>query len=217
MPQTVVCALYKFVTLENFAEIQAPLLELLKSHDIKGTLLLAKEGINGTVAGSDAGIKAMLTWLETDERLKGIVYKLSYTDNMPFLRTRVKLKREIVTMGVEGIDPNRTVGTYIKPKDWNALISDPDVTVVDTRNDYEIAIGTFKHAIDPKTETFREFPQYVADELDPEKHKKVAMFCTGGIRCEKSTHFLMKEALYYRKLENDDVLRNLCAHNCKIN
>ena len=193
MPQTVVCALYKFVTLKNFTDLQAPLLELLKSHDLKGTLLLANEGINGTVAGSEPGINALLAWMDTDERLNGIIYKLSYTDNMPFLRTRVKLKREIVTMGIEGIDPTHSVGTYIKPGDWNTLISDPDVTVVDTRNYYEIAIGTFKNAIDPQTEAFREFPQYVADKLDPARHKKIAMFCTGGIRCEKSTAYLKEQ------------------------
>lgn len=191
--QIVVCALYKFVTLENFTHLQAELLELLKNHKVKGTLLLANEGINGTVAGSEQGINALLAWMDTDERLKGITYKLSYTENMPFLRTRVKLKREIVTMGVEGIDPKRTVGTYIKPGDWNALISDPDVTVVDTRNNYEIAIGTFKNAIDPQTESFREFPRYVTKNLDPARHKKVAMFCTGGIRCEKSTAYLKEQ------------------------
>jgi len=112
---------------------------------------------------------------------------------MPFYRTRVKLKKEIVTMGVQGIDPNQVVGTYVKPEDWNALISDPDVTLVDTRNEYEVAIGTFKNAINPKTETFRQFPDYVENNMDPKKHKKVAMFCTGGIRCEKSTAFLKEQ------------------------
>ena len=193
MQKTVVCALYKFVTLENYKELQSPLLKLMKQHNVKGTLLLAREGINGTIAGSQSGIDALLHWLQSDERLQGLGYKLSHHNNMPFLRTRVKLKREIVTMGVEGIDPNRTVGTYIKPKDWNQLISAPDVLVIDTRNDYEIAIGTFKNAINPKTETFREFPQYAAENLDPTKHKKVAMYCTGGIRCEKSTAYLKEQ------------------------
>lgn len=189
----VVCALYKFVTLENFKDIQAPLQELMKDNDVRGTLLLANEGINGTVAGPREGIDKLLAWLKSDKRLSDISYKESYTNKAPFARTKVKLKKEIVTMGVEGIDPKKVVGTYVKPKDWNALISDPEVLLVDTRNDYEVEIGTFKNAINPRTETFREFPAYVADNLDKDKHKKVAMFCTGGIRCEKSTAYLKEQ------------------------
>ena len=147
-------------------------------------MLLAQEGINGTVAGSREGIDALVGWLRQDARLTNLDTKESYDDEMPFYRTKVKLKREIVTMGVEGIDPKKVVGTYVKPKDWNALISDPNVVLVDTRNDYEVDIGTFKGAIDPKTRTFREFPAYVEENLNPQQHKKVAMFCTGGIRCE---------------------------------
>lgn len=192
-PAIVVCALYKFVRLENFTQLRQPLLDTMEKHGIKGTLLLAEEGINGTVAGSSEGIDALLAWLDIQPGLKDIVHKKSYDKEMPFYRTKVKLKKEIVTMGVEGIDPNKVVGTYVKPKDWNDLISDPDVTLVDTRNDYEIQIGTFKNAINPNTETFREFPQYVADNLDNKKHKKVAMFCTGGIRCEKSTAYLKEQ------------------------
>ncbi len=193
MSHTVVCALYKFVTLENFEEIRQPLLDVMLSNDIRGTLLLAKEGINGTVAGSQQGIESLLEWFKSDVRFANIVYKLSFDKQNPFNRTKVKLKKEIVTMGVEGIDPKHIVGTYVKPKDWNALISDPDVVLVDTRNDYEVNIGTFKNAVNPKTETFREFPDYVNKNLDPEKHKKVAMFCTGGIRCEKSTAYLKEQ------------------------
>ena len=189
----VVCAMYKFVTLENFKDIQAPLLEVMNDNKVRGTLLLANEGINGTVAGSREGIDALLGWLKADKRLSDISYKESYTNKAPFARTKVKLKKEIVTMGVEGIDPKAVVGTYVKPKDWNALISDPEVLLIDTRNDYEVEIGTFKHAINPRTETFREFPDYVADNLDMKKHKKVAMFCTGGIRCEKSTAYLKEQ------------------------
>ncbi len=165
----------------------------MEHHDIKGTLLLAQEGINGTVAGTQAAIEDLLTWLDTQPGLDNIVTKWSFDDEMPFYRTKVKLKKEIVTMGVEGIDPRKVVGTYVKPKDWNALISDPDVVLVDTRNDYEVKIGTFKNAVNPVTETFREFPEYVKQNLDPAKHKKVAMFCTGGIRCEKSTAYLKEQ------------------------
>lgn len=193
MSQVVVCALYKFVSLPHFAEVQQPLLAHMESVGIKGTLLLASEGINGTVAGTQAAIDSLLAWLEQQPGLDHIVYKLSFDAEMPFYRTKVKLKKEIVTMGVEGIDPRKVVGTYVKPKDWNQLISDPDVLLIDTRNDYEVSIGTFKHAVDPKTQTFREFPDYVKENLDPAKHKKVAMFCTGGIRCEKSTAYLKEQ------------------------
>ena len=189
----VVCAMYKFVTLDNFEALRQPLLDTMLEHDVRGTLLLALEGINGTVSGTRESIDALLNWLGQDERLADIVYKESFESEQPFYRTKVKLKKEIVTMGVEGIDPRKVVGTYVKPQDWNALISDPDVVLVDTRNDYEVGIGTFEGAIDPKTKTFREFPQYVKDNLDPEKNKKVAMFCTGGIRCEKSTAYLKEQ------------------------
>ncbi len=189
----VVCALYKFVTLEDYESIQAPLLEFMNTNQLRGTLLLAREGINGTVAGSRAAIDTLLNRLKSDTRLSDLSYKESFTNKAPFARTKVKLKKEIVTMGVEGIDPKKVVGTYVKPKDWNALISDPEVFLVDTRNDYEVEIGTFKHAVNPRTESFREFPEYVAENLDKEKHKKVAMFCTGGIRCEKSTAYLKEQ------------------------
>ena len=193
MPNIVVSALYHFATLDNFEDMRAPLTRVMQDNAVKGTLLLAREGINGTVAGSRDGIDALLAYIRSDARLKGVITKESYHDAMPFHRTKVKLKREIVTMGVEGIDPTHIVGTYVKPEDWNALISDPDVVVVDTRNDYEVGIGSFKGAINPETETFREFPKYVADNLAGAKDKKVAMFCTGGIRCEKSTAYLKQQ------------------------
>jgi len=193
MSNIVVSALYKFATLEDFTELRQPLLTLMEEQQVKGTLLLAKEGINGTIAGDRKGIDAVLNWLRSDPRLAGIQTKESYEKEMPFYRTKVKLKKEIVTMGVENIDPNAIVGTYVKPADWNALISDPEVLLIDTRNDYEVHIGTFKGAVNPVTDTFREFPQYVKDNLDPAKHKKVAMYCTGGIRCEKSTAYLKEQ------------------------
>ncbi|MGF1788595.1 rhodanese-related sulfurtransferase [Photobacterium swingsii] len=193
MSQYVVCALYKFVTLNDYKAIRQPLTDLLEANNIRGTLLLASEGINGTVAGKRSSIDALLQWFKQDTRLADVVYKESFTKELPFNRTKVKLKKEIVTMGVEGIDPLNLVGTYVKPSDWNDLISDPEVLLVDTRNDYEVDIGTFKNAVNPNTETFREFPQYVEENLDPTKHKKVAMFCTGGIRCEKSTAYLKEQ------------------------
>ncbi len=159
MSQVVVCAMYKFVRLENFQEMRQPLQQVMEDNGVKGTLLLANEGLNGTVAGSREGIDALLTWLKSDDRLADISYKESFDEDMPFYRTKVKLKKEIVTMGVEGVDPRKVVGTYVKPKDWNDLISDPEVFVVDTRNDYEIKIGTFANAVDPNTKTFREFPK----------------------------------------------------------
>lgn len=188
-----VCALYKFVRLEDFEALREPLQQVMLDNNVKGTLLLAAEGINGTIASSAAGIKAVLAWLALEPALSEIVIKESFHEENPFHRTKVKLKKEIVTMGVEGIDPRHVVGTYVKPQDWNALISDPEVLLVDTRNDYEVEIGTFKHALNPDTETFREFPDYVKNNLDPSKHKKVAMFCTGGIRCEKSTAYLKEQ------------------------
>jgi len=191
--QYVVCALYKFVSLSNYKEIRQPLLNTMEQHNVRGTLLLAEEGINGTVAAKREGIDALLAWLDKQPGLDNIVSKESFDDECPFYRTKVKLKKEIVTMGVQGIDPKEVVGTYVKPKDWNALISDPDVVLVDTRNDYEIEIGTFENAVDPKTKTFREFPQWAEKNLDPSKNKKVAMFCTGGIRCEKSTAYMKEQ------------------------
>jgi UPF0176 protein len=189
----VVCALYHFAPFSDHADWQAPLLQLMGEHGLRGTLLLADEGINGTIAGHRAGIDALLTLLRGDERFASLKSKLSFDEQMPFHRAKVKLKREIVTMGVEDIDPLNIVGTYVKPQDWNALISDPDVTVIDTRNEYEIHIGSFQNAINPHTTSFREFPAYAEAHLDTQTHKKVAMFCTGGIRCEKSTAYLKSQ------------------------
>lgn len=193
MNKILVCAMYKFVTLDNYKEIRTPLRTFMENNDIKGTLLLALEGINGTVSGSQESIEKLLNYLNNDPRISPISHKFSWHDVQPFYRTKVKLKKEIVTMGVDNIDPTQSVGTYVAPKDWNALISDPDVFVVDTRNDYEIDIGTFAHAVNPNTKSFREFPDYVSREMDPKKHKKVAMFCTGGIRCEKSTAYMKQQ------------------------
>ena len=193
MPQIVVCALYKFVTLENYQALRQPIQDVMEKNHVRGTLLLANEGINGTIAGSRHAIDTVITWLKSDPRLIELECKESITSVIPFNRTKVKLKKEIVTMGIEGIDPKQVVGTYVNAQDWNSLIDDPEVLVIDTRNDYEFQVGTFKNAINPNTQSFREFPQYVKENLDSDKHKKVAMFCTGGIRCEKSTAFLKQQ------------------------
>ena len=188
-----VTALYKFVELPDYKEIQPRLQEFCIEHNIKGTLLLAEEGINGTVAGREEDIQALHTFLKADSRFADLEHKESYAEDMPFLRMKVRLKKEIVTLGVESVDPNKVVGTYVEPEDWNALISDPDVVVIDTRNDYEVEVGTFKNAINPKTTTFREFPDYVKKNLDKNKTKRVAMMCTGGIRCEKASSYMLQE------------------------
>jgi UPF0176 protein len=189
----VVAALYKFVTLEDFAGLRQPLLAAMKAHGVKGTLLLAEEGINGTISGGRDAIDGFLDELKSDARFADIDHKESFCDEEPFYRSKVKLKKEIVTIGVDGVDPNRQAGTYVNPADWNALISDPDVLLIDTRNDYEVALGTFAGAADPKTSSFGEFPKFVSNNLDPARHRKVAMFCTGGIRCEKASSYLQSQ------------------------
>ena len=186
----VVAALYRFAKFPDYECFREPLLKIMLAEKVRGTLLLAAEGLNGTIAGERASIDAVLAWLAKDHRFTGIQAKESYVAENPFYRTKVKLKKEIVTMGVEDIDPTHIVGTYVDPKDWNALIEDPEVLLLDTRNQYEVEIGTFENAINPQTDSFREFPEYVKNNLDPKVHKKVAMFCTGGIRCEKSTAYL---------------------------
>ena len=185
-----ICALYKFTRLDDFEEIQGPLKIFLESLNIRGTLLLAKEGVNGTISGDNDSIMKSLDYLQKDERLVGLEYKFSYSEKPPFKRLKVKLKKEIVTLGVSNIDPIFSSGTYVKPADWNELVNDPDVVLIDTRNNYEFEIGSFKGSINPNTETFREFPAYTKNNLEKYRDKKIAMFCTGGIRCEKSTAYL---------------------------
>ncbi|TIO05935.1 rhodanese-related sulfurtransferase [Mesorhizobium sp.] len=185
-----VAALYRFARLDDFEALRAPLAAFCCGRGIKGTLLLAHEGINGTVAGSDAAVAALINHLECIEGLAGLEVKYSSAAQMPFHRMKVRLKREIVTMGVEDLDPAANAGTYVAPADWNALISDADTIVVDTRNAYEVSIGTFKGAIDPATTSFREFPAWVEQHRADLVGRKVAMFCTGGIRCEKATAYV---------------------------
>ncbi|MBT6272888.1 MAG: rhodanese-related sulfurtransferase [Chromatiales bacterium] len=189
----VVATMYRFVRLPDFETIKPPLLEHCKKAALKGTILLAEEGFNATVAGSRTAIDGLLAYLYTDSRLRDFQYKESFTAYQPFARMKVKLKREIVTMGIPDTDPGALNGTRVAPQEWNDLITDPDVLVVDTRNVYEHAIGTFEGALSPQTESFRDLPKFVEDNLDTQQHKKVAMFCTGGIRCEKSTNYLLKQ------------------------
>ncbi|MEG4340879.1 oxygen-dependent tRNA uridine(34) hydroxylase TrhO [Microcoleus sp. D3_18_C2] len=183
-------ALYKFVELPDFAELKAPLLDCCNNNNVKGTILLAQEGINGTIAGSSEGVHAVLAFLRSDPRFADLVHKESFSEKAPFYRLKIRLKREIVTMGVPDINPRLMAGKYVKPDEWNKLLDDPDVVVVDVRNDFEVSMGTFEGAINPKTKSFSELPEWVRRETALRNKPKVAMFCTGGIRCEKSTAFL---------------------------
>ncbi|NEP47678.1 MAG: rhodanese-related sulfurtransferase [Moorea sp. SIO3C2] len=189
----VVATFYKFVRLPDFADKRPSLLAHCQAQGITGTILLAAEGINSTIAGSRQAIDSVLAFLRSDPRLADLQHKESYTDSPPFNRLKVRLKKEIVTIGLPEVDPNHQVGTYVNSQDWNALISDPDVVLIDTRNTYEVNIGTFKGAQNPHTDSFRQFPDYVRHHLDSTKDKKVAMFCTGGIRCEKASSFMLSQ------------------------
>ena len=199
IPPLTVAALYRFPRCADPAALQAPLAGGCRANGVRGTLLLAGEGINGTIAGTEPAIAAVLDHIRALPGCAALDVKFSTAASMPFHRMKVRLKREIVTMGQPGIDPNRSVGTYVEPQDWNALIADPDTIVIDTRNDYEVAVGTFDRAIDPKTASFRDFPAWFRAQRDrllgEGKAPKVAMFCTGGIRCEKSTAFLKQEGV----------------------
>ena len=201
-----VAALYQFVALPDFRELREPLLTRCVTLRIKGTLLLADEGINGTIAGNDQDIDALIAELRDGPlfggRLNNLELKFSRAAAMPFGRMKVRLKKEIVTLGEPRIDPTRQVGTYVDAADWNALIADPNVTVIDTRNAFEVAMGTFEGAVDPKLGRFSDFRRFTSDQLDKTRHRKVAMFCTGGIRCEKASAYLLAqgfEEVYHLK------------------
>jgi len=185
-----VAALYRFHDLADHEALRAPLAAFCCGRGIKGTLLLAREGINGTVAGEDGAVRALVDHLQSIEGLDGLEVKYSRAATMPFHRMKVRLKKEIVTMGVTDLDPRSSAGTYVAAADWNALIADPDTVVIDTRNDYEVALGTFLGAVDPKTRSFAEFPAWAERHRGELEGRKLAMFCTGGIRCEKATAYL---------------------------
>ncbi len=195
MSDVVIAALYKFVALPDFEERQKPLLDIAHKAQVFGTLLLAKEGINGTICGSRKGIDMVLAHIKTFPHCAALEWKESYADENPFYRMKVRLKKEIVTMGVPNMEPQQSFERYVAPDEWNALISDPETVLIDTRNDYEVSIGTFDGAVNPHIKTFREFPDWFRAYRKEHKMAKVAMFCTGGIRCEKSTAFLREEGI----------------------
>lgn len=190
MSEILVAAFYKFVALPDYVERREQILRTCLDAGLTGTILLAEEGINGTIAGLPASVRNVLTGLRNSSPFAGLEHKESFAPETPFQRMKVRLKREIVTMGKPGVDPNTAVGTYVAPAEWNALISDPDVAVIDTRNDYEVALGSFANAINPETENFRDFPGWFEQSGLLEGKPRIAMFCTGGIRCEKATAYL---------------------------
>tara|TARA_B110000027_G_scaffold51375_1_gene56090 strand:+ start:1702 stop:2607 length:906 start_codon:yes stop_codon:yes gene_type:complete len=195
MTKVIVAALYHFTKFSDYKKLQDPLRKICNSEGIKGSLLIAYEGINGTISGSRSGIDAVLKHIRSMPGCSDLEHKESFASEIPFKRMKVKLKKEIVTMGQPHIDPTLNVGNYIEPSDWNNLISQDDVILIDTRNDYEVAIGSFDGAIDPETKSFGEFPEWWEENRSKYQDKRVAMFCTGGIRCEKSTNFLLNEGV----------------------
>lgn len=188
-----IATFYKFTTLSKPWLVQAHLKEAGALLGIKGTILLAEEGINSTLAGTEKAVGEMLAIIQAIPEIGEVPYQLSYAETVPFKRFFVKLKPEIVAMGKPEVNPAQRTGTYVRPEDWNKLISDPDVIVIDTRNDYEVDLGTFQNAINPHTAVFREFPEYVQNTLDEKKHKKIAIFCTGGVRCEKASAWMLEQ------------------------
>ena len=192
MKNYVIASFYKFVHLPDFQALKTPLLEAMNNNHLLGTIILAEEGINGSVAGLPSDMENFYSFLREDLRFNDLWFKETFDDFVPFAKAKIKFRKEIVTMGVEGVNPLESSGTYVSPEEWNDLISDPQVMLIDTRNGYEIQLGTFKNAINPQTDNFRDFPKYVEKHLRDKKDKKIAMCCTGGIRCEKSTAYLKK-------------------------
>lgn len=193
MSSYLVAAFYKFVALPDYKALQAGIQDCAVANQVMGTILLAEEGINGTVSGPEEGVRALLDYIKSDKRICDLEHKESWAEENPFYRMKVRLKKEIVTLGVDGVSPTKSVGEYVEPENWNDFINDPDVVVIDTRNDYEVAIGSFKGAVDPETTSFRELPEWVEEQDNLLEGKKIAMFCTGGIRCEKSTSFMKEQ------------------------
>lgn len=215
MKAFVIETFYKFTPFDNLDAMKVTLLDIMQAHNIRGTIILALEGINGTVCGSAEGMDVLMRHLRALPGLSNLLTKTSYDDENPFAKAKVKLRREIVTMGVPGVDPARETGVHVSPAEWNALISDPSVVVIDTRNDYEVMLGTFKGAVNPRTENFRDFPAYVDEHLMAHRDKKVAMFCTGGVRCEKSTALLMQRGFKEVYQLDGGILNYIAATDAK--
>ena len=190
-------AFYHFITLDNIKSLKTIIQDYCDNKSLKGTILLAQEGINGTISGKEDDILGFHKFIKKDQKFsnafKNLEYKSSWSNENPFYRMKVRLKKEIVALGIPEVSPTIKVGKYVKPEDWNSLINDPDVILIDTRNNYEVDIGTFNNAINPKTTSFREFPQYVKNNLKSKENKKIAMFCTGGIRCEKASSYMIEK------------------------
>ncbi len=220
-----IAAFYKFVPLPDYRELRGPLLDSCRRVGVRGTILLASEGINATIAGERAAVEAVLNCLRADPRLAELTIKESLHSCNPFGRMKVRLKREIVALKQADIDPNRQVGVYVEPEDWNRLITRDDLLLIDVRNDYEVRMGSFPGALNPGTAAFHELPRYLDENLDPRQHKRVAMFCTGGIRCEKATAYLLArgfEAVYHlrggilRYLEKIEAAESLWQGECFV-
>ena len=222
-------AFYHFVTLDKKNNIQEHVYNFCEANNIKGTILLADEGINGTISGKEKNIRDFLIFIKKERLFNGVFSKLehkeSWASKNPFYRMKVRLKKEIVALGVDGVSPNKKVGKYVRPEEWNNLISDPNTIIIDTRNSYEVDIGTFKNATNPKTSTFRELPSFIEKNLDPNTPKRVAMFCTGGIRCEKATSLMLEKGfqdVYHLKggvlkyLETIDKDKSLWEGECFV-
>lgn len=190
MNNIVIASFYKFVSLADFEMLREPMLKKMRESNIKGTIILAQEGINGSFAGIREEMNTYYQYIRQDSRLADLRFKETFDKENPFSKAKIKLRKEIVTMGINAVDPTQTVGTYLSPEEWHELIKNPEVIIIDTRNDYEFDLGTFKNAVNPNTENFRDFPEYVQQQLQAKKDQKIAMFCTGGIRCEKSTAYL---------------------------
>jgi UPF0176 protein len=223
-PSVTIIAFYKFVHLSDFEQLKKPLLEFLVDHEIRGTILLASEGVNGTVSGSEDAIRKLIGRLREDVRLADIEFKFSRYDRQPFQKTKVKLKKEIISFG-KTLAPNQPVGTYVTAEEWNALLDDENVIVLDTRNNYEVEVGTFPRAINPEADSFRDLIEYADKELTLHKDAKVAMFCTGGIRCEKYSSYLLEKGfknVYHLKggilkyLENIPDTQNRWQGTCYV-
>jgi UPF0176 protein len=189
----VIASFYKFVSLDDYETLREPMLGSMHETNIKGTIILAKEGINGSFAGTREKMELFYQLLRKDVRLTDLHFKETFDKENPFAKAKVKLRKEIVTMGIKEVDPIQSAGVYLNPEEWHEFIQDPEVILIDTRNDYEYELGSFKNAINPNTEHFRNFPEYVQQHLQDKKDKKIAMYCTGGIRCEKSTAYLIDQ------------------------